>query len=122
MAWLNSFFRPPFQIVIVSCLFAISGCEQETLLAVNETPLIARGRITYNAYCLACHNADPRRAGAVGPDVAFSNLELLTLRILKAEYPAGYRAKRPGTVMPAMPHLKEEIEGLNAYLNALKKP
>ncbi|MBL7714092.1 MAG: cytochrome c [Bdellovibrionales bacterium] len=90
-------------------------------MAVPETPLIARGRATYQTFCIACHNSDPRKPGAVGPDVAFSTPQLIELRIMEAKYPPGYTPKRPGGIMPAMPQLKDEIEGLVAYLNALKR-
>lgn len=134
MAWLNSFCnlklvanRKAVSASVGTALFFcgslfLAGCfKQESILAVPETPLIARGRTTYQTFCIACHNADPRRPGAVGPDIAFSSKELLTLRLMEAKYPEGYKPKRPGTVMPAMPQLKEEIDGLHEFLNALKK-
>jgi mono/diheme cytochrome c family protein len=100
----------------------LSGCfEQESMLAVPETPLIARGKMVYQTQCLACHNSDARKPGVVGPDIAWSSQELLVARIMDATYPEGYKPKREGKAMPALPQLKDEIEGLHAFLNAFKK-
>jgi len=100
----------------------LASCKDESsLLAEPVTPRISRGRAAYQAYCQSCHHPDPRLPGVVGPEIAFSSRELLEARVLRAEYPADYRPKRPGRVMPAMPQLKAEIDGLHAYLNALKR-
>lgn len=71
----------------------------------------------YRANCIACHNLDPAKDGSVGPSVAGSSLELLEARVLRAEYPTGYKPKKPSALMPAMPHLKADIEALHAYLS-----
>lgn len=78
---------------------------------------VARGRSTYMAQCLSCHNADPKRDGSLGPAIAGSSRELLESRILRAEYPTGYTPKRTSKTMPAMPHLKNELDALHAFLN-----
>lgn len=112
--------RKTYPILLPALVSLLNGCETGTQLAVPETPLIQRGRAAYTTYCQACHNIDPRRPGAVGPEVAFASLPLLEARILRADYPEGYTPKRPGKVMPAMPQLKNELASLHAYLNALK--
>ena len=80
---------------------------------------VARGKSVYQSNCTACHAPDPRVAGALGPDLAKSSLELLELRVLRAEYPAGYTPKRSSKVMQPLPHLKADIPALHAYLNSL---
>lgn len=80
-----------------------------------------KGKRTYLANCIACHNTDPLKDGATGPAVAGSSLELLQARVLNADYPPGYTPKRPTKIMVALPHLKNEIEALAAYLGALEK-
>lgn len=79
---------------------------------------VEKGRSVYVSNCIACHNADPKLDGAVGPAVAGSSLELLEQRVLKQSYPAGYAPKRSTKVMPAMVFLKDQIPALHAYLNA----
>lgn len=56
--------------------------------------------------------------GAIGPALAGSTLELVELRVMKGEYPAGYLPKRTTKTMSALPHLKAEIPALHAYLNS----
>jgi mono/diheme cytochrome c family protein len=81
--------------------------------------LIAEGRATYNANCIACHAMDPTVDGALGPAVAGSSPELIEARVLRGEYPPGYQPKRPSRVMVALPHLEPKLSALAAYLGSL---
>lgn len=85
--------------------------------SLSAQDLIARGQQIYVANCIACHNVDPKKDGSLGPSLWGSSLELLEARVLKADYPTGYKAKRDTRQMVALPHLKNEIAGLHAYLN-----
>ena len=67
--------------------------------------------------CIACHNADPKLAGAVGPEVAGASLEVLEEKILKGTYPEGYTPKRNTNLMVPLPHLKEQIPAIHYFLN-----
>lgn len=78
----------------------------------------ARGERVYRANCIACHNPDPALDGVMGPAVAGASLELLEARVLRAEYPDGYRPKRETSLMPAQPYLKNDLPALAAYLAA----
>lgn len=80
--------------------------------------LVQRGRVIYQTQCIACHNSDPKRAGTLGPDVFNSSRELLEARLMKAEYPAGYKPKRETHTMVALPHLKNELDAVHAFLNS----
>ena len=104
---------------ILACLgFILLGpvaCTKKTDAVVNP---VDRGRSVYAANCTACHNANPRLDGAVGPAIHGSSLELLEARVLRAAYPAGYKPKRETHLMPAMPFLKDDIPALHAYLNS----
>jgi mono/diheme cytochrome c family protein len=81
------------------------------------SPLAERGRTVYQTSCIACHNADPRKAGAVGPEIFGSSMELLTARVLKAEYPPGYAPKRTTIQMAPLPQLEKDLPALHAFLN-----
>jgi mono/diheme cytochrome c family protein len=86
--------------------------------ANTQNPLVTRGRVIYSTNCTACHHQNPKLPGSIGPDVYGSSLELLTARMLKAAYPAGYTPKRSTAQMVALPHLEKEIEALHQYLNS----
>jgi mono/diheme cytochrome c family protein len=88
----------------------------------TRTPeeLIAAGRSTFNANCIACHAINPRIDGALGPAVAGASLELLEARVILGEYPEGYAPRRDTRVMVPMPHLKAKLPELAAYLDSLK--
>jgi mono/diheme cytochrome c family protein len=79
--------------------------------------LSERGRSVYNTHCTSCHGANPKIDGVLGPAVFGSSLELLELRVLKAQYPPGYTPKRETKQMAMLPFLKDEIPALHAYLN-----
>ena len=76
------------------------------------------GRQVYVRNCASCHNVDPTRAGVLGPEIAGSSRELIEARVMRAEYPPGYTPKRDTRQMAPLPHLKEWIPALTAYLNA----
>ena len=82
-----------------------------------QLTLPERGKQVYMANCIACHNPDPTKDGAVGPAVAGSSLELLKARVLEGSYPPGYQPKRQSKAMSALPQLKDQIEALHAFLN-----
>lgn len=79
--------------------------------------LAARGRMIYQTNCTSCHNSDPKKTGSIGPEVYGSSAELIEARILRAEYPIGYKPKRTTKVMSPLVHLKNDIPALTAFLN-----
>jgi hypothetical protein len=91
-------------------------------LADTRSPeeLVAAGRATYNANCIACHAMDPRIDGALGPAVAGASAELIAARVLRAEYPEGYTPARETRVMVPLPHLEPKLPELTAYLASLE--
>lgn len=92
------------------------SCTKKTENQV-VSPQAERGKQIYQSTCIACHNTDPKMAGAIGPDVQGSSLELLKARILKAEYPPGYKPKRATKAMVPIPQTEKDIEAIHAYLN-----
>ena len=86
--------------------------------AASPEDLALRGRQVYLSSCIACHNADPAKEGALGPPVAGASLDLLAARVLRGEYPDGYVPKRNSAAMVAMPFLEKQIPALAAFLAA----
>jgi len=82
-----------------------------------QSELSARGRGVYLSNCIACHSQDPKKNGSLGPALYGSSKELIEARVLRGEYPPGYKPKRNTHVMVALPHLKNDIEAIHAYLN-----
>ena len=102
----------------------VSCSDKGDPLFANKSPqeiaLLKRGKAIYGAMCIACHNADPRREGALGPALAGAGAELVRLKVLENKYPPGYAPKRPTAQMVMLPHLKDDVPGIVAYLNAMK--
>lgn len=105
-------------VVCVSIM--LGACQSQTPAespSLSQT-LSQKGKTSYQSHCTACHHADPKKNGAIGPDIWGSSRELIEARILRAAYPAGYKPKRSSHAMAALPHLKNDIDALTAYLNA----
>lgn len=81
--------------------------------------LSERGRKVYLASCSSCHNLDPAKDGSLGPAIVGSSLELVQHRVLNGDYPPDYKPKRETRLMVALPHLKNDIPALHAYLNSI---
>lgn len=97
---------------------SLAACtKKEPLTSSPVASLAAQGRTVYVTNCIACHNSNPHLAGAIGPDLYGSSHSLLEARVLRAEYPPNYTPKRQTHAMIALPHLKNEINALEAYLN-----
>jgi mono/diheme cytochrome c family protein len=79
-------------------------------------PAVTRGRQAYMGTCIACHNIDPKLDGAVGPAIKGSSRELIESKLLRGDYPAGYKPKRTTKVMPPQPALAQSIDDLAAFL------
>lgn len=118
---------PRITIFALLVLLAIgAACEPAATPAAPEIPaprlpekpvaLADRGRMIYMSHCIACHNPDPSQPGALGPDIAGSARELVEARVLRNEYPEGYRPKRETRGMIPQPHLEPEIDALVAFL------
>ncbi len=94
-----------------------ASAEPQSAEAI-QAALVKRGRSVYQTQCIACHNSNPHKPGSLGPDVYGSSKELLEARILNGTYPPGYTPKRETHVMAPLPHLKNEIDAIHAYLNS----
>ncbi len=110
--------QKPYLVTFLICIFTLQGFNcQKTEKNQPTLPSLARGRVIYQTQCIACHNANPRQPGSLGPDVFGSTKDLLIARILKGEYPIGYQPKRKSHVMVALPHLQNEIDSIYLFLN-----
>ena len=109
-----------FRALILLLLLASCTKKQEAPAADQATPdqLIVRGKSIYTLNCIACHNANPKLDGAIGPSINGSSLELIQARVMNASYPAGYKPKRTTSQMVALKHLEKELPALHAFLNA----
>ena len=95
-------------LLIVLLTLAASACSKEAEQS-GQSPDWKRGRAVYVANCVACHNNDPSKDGPIGPAIKGSPPELIESRVLRTQYPPGYKPKRNTQVMPTFPFLKTEI-------------
>lgn len=106
-------------LIILSLFGGAAGCTSKKDEPQDPKQiLVDQGRRIYMTACISCHSTNPKKDGAIGPAVYGSSLELLEARILHATYPPGHSPKRQTKAMAAMPHLKDQIPALEAYLNS----
>jgi mono/diheme cytochrome c family protein len=87
----------------------------------NRSPevekLYLQGKKVYMTACVTCHNPDPKLDGSIGPANYGSSLELLKAKVVKGNYPPGYKPKRETILMPAFEEHAKDIEALHVFLN-----
>jgi mono/diheme cytochrome c family protein len=106
--------RIGFCVAAAAAAAVLAACEKRS--DANDVEL---GRRAYAVNCIACHNADPAQDGAIGPAIAGSSLALVEARVLRAQYPPGYKPKRSTQLMPAQPFLAELAPKIAAYLESV---
>jgi mono/diheme cytochrome c family protein len=107
--------RPSRSFWLIVLTLVVSACSKQSEQS-KRNPDWEKGRAVYVANCVACHNNDPSKDGPIGPAIKGSPPELIESRVLRTEYPPGYKPKRNTKVMPTFPFLKAEIPYLVAYL------
>lgn len=110
-----------FFILAIS-LVLLSSCTKKEPMNLDPQTMsaeqkLSRGKSIYLANCAACHNANPKIDGNIGPAVFGSSRELLWSRIMDGKYPEGYKPKRESATMVKLPHLEKEIPFLYEFLN-----
>ncbi len=118
-----------FAFIAIACAMAFMGCTKkssdsstvETKTELTLEQQAERGKSIYMSNCTSCHNVDPSLDGSVGPAILGSSKELIEARVMRAQYPAGYKPKRETHTMVALPHLEKEIPNLAAYLSGPSK-
>lgn len=101
-------------IVLGTAACAVAGCSDSG--SGPQNPSAERGRQVYQANCTACHNANPALPGALGPDLKGTSRDLLEAKVVRGQYPAGYRPKRPTAIMPPQPALAADVPALSDFL------
>lgn len=99
------------RLTVVAVALAVAACSREPL-----SPAAERGRQVYFSQCTACHATDPSHSGPLGPPVKGSSPALLEAKVVRGEYPSGYRPKRTTRLMPPQPQVAGDIPALAEYL------
>lgn len=107
------------QILLILVGSASLQALAETRYPTNET-INTEGRRLYIANCIRCHNVDPRKAGAIGPELFTTPLEVFRTKVPKGTYPSGYKPKRRSKIMPKFPSLADKVDFIYNYIQSTK--
>lgn len=102
-------------------LLFFAGCTKSIEPERVMTPLEKQGQLVYVTNCLSCHNSDPTKPGSLGPDIAGTSIEILTIKIKGLPFPSTYVPKRTTHMMPALPFVEKDIPAIHAYLSLFIK-
>ncbi len=94
-----------------------SGCGRD-----EPANAVERGRRLYLTHCSTCHHANPRLAGAQGPELADSSRAVVEAKVLRNTYPPGYTPRRNTNAMVPLPQLAPDIDDIAAYLASVRRP
>lgn len=72
------------------------------------------GQTLFADNCLSCHGE--RGAGAFGPNIQGSSVELVTAKTQRGTYPKGYKPKHDTNYMPVIKLTEAEIKSIVEYL------
>jgi mono/diheme cytochrome c family protein len=114
---LRRLFRLVSAAFLVACALQLWAACNKKEAAGGDTD-VAMGRAIFMSHCIACHNADPSRDGALGPAIKGSSLELVQARVMRGEYPPGYTPKRASHIMVKLPITEEDVAKIHKFLNA----
>lgn len=104
---------------IISAFFIVSlpACKKSEAI-IPLSSLEVKGKNIFIENCLNCHNPNIARPETIGPNIAGSSIEVVTARVLRAQYPEHYLFKRKSHLMPAFPQLEKDIPAIHAYVNS----
>ncbi len=100
-------------------LVILNGCSKNESNATFSDGYY-KGEKVYKTVCISCHNIDPRKPGALAPDIAGSELEVIRSMIMTGKPPKGVEPKWPDMEMAPLPNLEDKIPDLYEYLKAFK--
>lgn len=137
--------------VIVGSLLVLVGCqkshevtefkvvevekpvlEKEVVVAAvvddfdpSKGPDLERGKKIWTTTCVQCHNKDPNKKGAVGPETVDAPLEVMTAKVMTGKYPdplpPGFTPKRTTKAMRPLPQFEKSIPSIWAYVQSVKQ-
>jgi mono/diheme cytochrome c family protein len=100
-----------------ACILQLwTACNKKE--SAGGDPDVEAGRAMYLSHCIACHNVNPAQDGSLGPAIKGSPLELVQARVLRGEYPPGYKPKRTTHIMVRLPLTEEDVAKIHKFLNA----
>lgn len=74
----------------------------------------------YTKNCIRCHNANPKKAGSIGPELFTTPENVFHGKITQGIYPVGYKPKRRTKIMPKFNFSEEQTKSISDYIKNFK--
>lgn len=106
-------------LLLLSSCTCVDSCKLPKKLPNSSTSTLLaskQGEQIFKANCAMCHGATG--SGRIGPDIRYSSLELLSLKVTEGRYPEGYTPQRNTNNMPKFPHLHSKLPDIYEYLKS----
>lgn len=81
---------------------------------------LTEGKGLYVINCIRCHNANPTKAGAIGPELYTTPNNVFTTKVPNGTYPNGYAPKRRTKIMPKFKSLTTKTDLIYNYIRSFK--
>jgi len=78
------------------------------------------GKRLYVLHCTRCHNANPRNAGSIGPELYTTPSNVFRTKVPTGTYPSGYTPKRRTKIMPKFKGLTNKTDLIYNYVRSIK--
>lgn len=95
-------------------LMILVSCSDKTMPTMHVEAI-------YKNQCMQCHNANPNKAGSIGPDLVSTPKEAFISKVTTGKYPEGYTPKRRTKAMPVFKKYQNDIESLYDYIQSFKE-
>lgn len=79
------------------------------------------GKRLYVLNCVRCHNANPTKAGVVGPELFTTPDYVFRTKVPEGTYPSGYKPKRRTKIMPKFKSLTNQTDLIYNYIRSFKQ-
>lgn len=86
----------------------------------TDTVQNLEGKRLYVSNCTRCHNANPTKPGAIGPELVTTPREVFATKVPTGKYPSGYSPKRRTKIMPKFPGLTNKTDLIYNYIRSFK--
>ena len=102
----------------------VEAPKAELVESTADAATLERGKRAYMAVCIQCHNKDPNKKGAIGPELIDAPIEVMNHKVATGVYPdvlpEGFVPKRKTKAMRKLPNSVKDVPDIYAWIQSVK--